>query len=186
MQKNSDSFTNYASRISKVLTLINPHEVVDLLNCIKKTISRNGTVYVLGNGGSASTASHFVNDLTVIAKRRNVFINAKSLADNIAIITAIANDENYESIFQKQLEGTLCKQDLVFSISVSGNSVNLINAVEYAHECGAETAALTGFNGGKLRIISKYNCLVPTEEGEYGPTEDIHMSICHFLAINIE
>ena len=77
------------------------------------------------------------------------------------------------------------KKDLVFSISASGNSSNLINAVKLANEIGASTSSLLGFSGGILKTISKNVCLVSTEEGEYGPVEDAHMSVCHYLALNV-
>jgi D-sedoheptulose 7-phosphate isomerase len=185
VQNDKKIFTNYAQRISEILAHVNPSDVANLLKCITNTISRNGTLYVLGNGGSASTSSHFVNDLTVVAKRRKVYINAISLADNSAIITAIGNDEGFENIFEKQLQGNLKKEDLIFCISASGNSQNLVNAVKYAANLGVETAALLGFNGGILMSIADQTCLVRTRDGEYGPTEDVHLSICHFLAENI-
>jgi len=185
VQNNEKNFTNYAERVTEILLRVNPAEVAALLKCITGTISRNGTLYVLGNGGSASTSSHFVNDLTIIAKRRKVYLNAVSLVDNSAIITAIGNDEGFENIFEKQLWGNLKKEDLVFCISASGNSQNLINAVKYASRLGVETAALLGFSGGILMSISEHSCLVKTSDGEYGPTEDVHLSICHYLAENI-
>jgi len=171
--------------MSEVLSLINPQEVNKLLESIKNTSLNNGTIYVLGNGGSASTASHFVNDLTIITMRRGVNIKAISLVDNVATITAIGNDESFDNIYKTQLFNRLEKKDLVFSISASGNSLNLVNAVKLANEIGANTSSLLGFSGGILKTISKNVCLVVTEEGEYGPVEDAHMSVCHFLALNV-
>lgn len=184
MQKNESTFTSYSNRMSEVLSLINPLEVNKLLQSIKNASLNNGTIYVLGNGGSASTASHFVNDLTIITMRRGVKIKAISLVDSIATITAISNDESFENIFENQLLNRLEKKDLVFSISASGNSTNLVNAVKFANEIGATTSSLLGFSGGILKTISKNFCLVSTTEGEYGPVEDAHMSVCHYLALN--
>ena len=184
MQKNESTFTSYSNRMSEVLSLINPLEVNKLLESIKNASLNNGTIYVLGNGGSASTASHFVNDLTIITMRRGVKIKAISLVDSIATITAIGNDESFNDIFKTQLLNRLEKKDLVFSISASGNSSNLVNAVKFANEIGATTSSLLGFSGGMLKTISKNFCLVLTKEGEYGPVEDAHMSVCHYLALN--
>ena len=185
MQKNENTFETYSNRMSKILSLINPLEVNNLLESIRSTSLNNGTVYVLGNGGSASTASHFVNDLTIITSRRGVSVKAISLVDSIATITAIGNDESFDNIYKTQLLNRLEKKDLVFSISASGNSSNLVNAVKFANEIGASTASLLGFSGGILKTISKNVCLVLTEEGEYGPVEDAHMSVCHYLALNV-
>ena len=102
--------------MSEVLSLISPLEVNKLLESIKNTTLNNGTIYVLGNGGSASTASHFVNDLTIITMRRGINIKAISLVDSIATITAIGNDESFDNIFKTQLMNKLEKKDLVFSI----------------------------------------------------------------------
>jgi D-sedoheptulose 7-phosphate isomerase len=170
--------------MSEVLSLINPLEVNKLLESIKNTTLNNGTIYVLGNGGSASTASHFVNDLTIITMRRGINIKAISLVESIATITAVGNDDSFDNIFKTQLMNKLEKKDLVFSISASGNSSNLVNAVKFANEIGTSTSSLLGFSGGILKTISKNYCLVSTEEGEYGPVEDAHMSVCHYLALN--
>jgi len=152
---------------------------------MKDTVANQGTIYVIGNGGSASTASHFSNDLRIIAQRREIMIKVFSLTDNSATITAIGNDIKFEDIFKSQLNGILSKVDLVFCISASGNSSNLISAVKYATDVGAQSVSLVGFDGGTLSKISSYHCLVPSDNGEYGQTEDIHLSICHYLAINM-
>jgi D-sedoheptulose 7-phosphate isomerase len=185
MLENKVTFEKYSSRVSEVLLSVNFQEVEQILSSLKETILSDGTIYVIGNGGSASTASHFVNDLVIIAKRRGVNINALSLVDNVSILTAIGNDESFDDIFRVQLVEKLTSRDLVFSISASGNSINLINAVKLANEIGARTISLLGFDGGALRKISKYSCLVPTEFGEYGPVEDSHLSICHYLAASV-
>jgi D-sedoheptulose 7-phosphate isomerase len=185
MLENQTTFEKYSSRLSEVLHSVNSHEVEQMLSNLKDTILNDGIIYVIGNGGSASTASHFVNDLVIIAKRRGVHINAVSLVDNVSIITAIGNDQSFDDVFRMQLVKKLTDRDLVFSISASGNSINLINAVNLANAIGACTISLLGFNGGALRKISKYSCLVPTEFGEYGPVEDLHLSICHYLAASV-
>jgi len=185
MLENKVTFEKYSSRVSEVLLSVNFKEVEQILSNLKETILRDGTIYVIGNGGSASTASHFVNDLVIIAKRRGVNIKALSLVDNVSIVTAIGNDASFDDIFRVQLVDRLTSRDLVFSISASGNSINLINAVKLANEIGTCTISLLGFNGGALRKISKYSCLVPSEFGEYGPVEDSHLSICHYLAASV-
>ena len=114
--------TDYFAEGQKILSKISPQEVAALASAIEKVRVLGSTVYIAGNGGSASTASHFVNDLTIITKRRGVHVKAFSLVDSIATITAIGNDESFEDIYKTQLLNRLGEKDLVFSISASGNS----------------------------------------------------------------
>ena len=130
MVSNTSKFKDYIDRVNDVLNKINTDEVENLLSCIKQVVNLRGKIYVLGNGGSAATASHFVNDLNVIAGRRGILIDSISLTDNIASVTAISNDHSFNDIFSVQLTGRLKQSDLVFCISASGNSLNLINAVK--------------------------------------------------------
>ena len=185
MNDYSKTFKSYTNRVSELLSLVDSFEVSNLLSSIKNTVINGGTVYVLGNGGSASTASHFVNDLTIMNRHKGLNIKAISLVDSVAIITAISNDESYGEVFKIQLLNRLQKNDLVFSISASGNSTNLINAVTYANELGATTSSLLGFDGGILKTKSKNICLVSSNVGEYGPVEDVHLAICHYLSLSI-
>ena len=180
-----NDFLSYTTRVSELLRNTNQEGIRNLLIAMKNTMANQGTIFVIGNGGSASTASHFSNDLRIIAQRRGVMIKVFSLTDNSASITAIGNDIKFSEIFKSQLNGILNNNDLVFCISASGNSSNLISAVKYATEVGAQTVSLVGFDGGTLSKISHFYCLVPSLIGEYEPTEDVHLSICHYLAMNI-
>ena len=186
MNDYSKTFKSYTNRVSELLSLVDSIEVSNLISSIRNTVSNGGTIYVLGNGGSATTASHFVNDLTIINKHKGLNIKAISLVDSMATITAISNDDSYGEVFKFQLLNRLQKNDLVFSISASGNSTNLINAVTYANELGAVTSSLLGFDGGILKTKSKNICLVSSNVGEYGPVEDAHLAICHYLSLNIQ
>jgi D-sedoheptulose 7-phosphate isomerase len=112
---------------------------------------RGGRIFFLGNGGSAATASHFANDLLIGTKEWERPFRAVSLSDNVPVVTAIANDDGYEEIFVQQLRAQIDSRDLVVAISVSGNSPNIVAAVELALKRGARTVALTGFDGGRLR-----------------------------------
>ena len=107
---------------------------------------------------------------------------AISLTDNVPVLTAIANDYGYDEIFLKQLEVLMSPGDVVVAISVSGNSPNVLRAVEYAQAHGATTVALTGFDGGKLRPLAQLGVHVPTTRGEYGPAEDVHMILDHLVS----
>ena len=131
--------------------------------------------------GSASTATHFANDIAIGTRSTDKPFKAVSLSDNQAIVTAIANDYGFEKIFKNQLEVYGKEGDIVIAISASGNSENLIQAIEYANDHKIDTFALTAFDGGKLKNISNGNIHIPTEINEYGPAEDLHMILAGII-----
>lgn len=140
------------------------------------------TVFFIGNGGSAATASHFANDISIGTRTGDDKpFRAVSLTDNVAVMTALANDEGYDRMFVDQLRVHLREGDSLVAISASGNSPNLIEAVDYARTRGATVVGLTGFDGGKLRERSDISLHVPTAKGEYGPVEDVHMIFDHLV-----
>lgn len=147
-------------------------------------------IFFIGNGGSAATASHFANDIAIGSRSRTKPFRAVSLCDNLALITAIGNDFGYNQIFIRQLENQLDQGDVLVAISASGNSDNILQAVTYANDHGAITVGLTGFDGGHLKQIAQLNVHVPTNQGEYGPVEDIHMILDHlagaFLRLSVQ
>jgi D-sedoheptulose 7-phosphate isomerase len=138
------------------------------------------TIFLVGNGGSASAASHFGQDLakgtlsSMSAVRRFRVI---PLTDNIGFITALANDEGYESIFEQQLRNLAVEGDLLVAISGSGNSPNVLRAVEYAHSIGMTTIGVTGFDGGKLRALAKESVHIPIDD--MGMCEALHGVVFH-------
>lgn len=140
------------------------------------------TVFFIGNGGSAATASHFANDISIGTRTGdNLPFRAVSLTDNVAVMTALANDEGYDRMFVDQLKVHMRDGDSLVAISASGNSPNLIEAVDYAKTRGATVVGLTGFDGGRLREKSDISLHVPTAKGEYGPVEDVHMIFDHLI-----
>ena len=140
------------------------------------------TVFFIGNGGSAATASHFANDISIGTRTGDKKpFRAVSLTDNVAVMTALANDEGYDRMFVDQLRVHMRAGDSLVAISASGNSQNLIEAVDYATSRGATVIGLTGFDGGKLREKSDISLHVPTAKGEYGPVEDVHMIFDHLI-----
>ncbi len=138
-----------------------------------------------GNGGSAATASHFVCDLvktaSVEGRRR---LRAVCLGDTPALLTAIANDIDYDSVFVYPMESLGRKGDALIAISCSGNSPNTLRAAEWAREHGLSVAALTGFAGGKLGELADIHINVPSEN--YGVIEDLHMSVGHMIAQGLQ
>ena len=138
-------------------------------------------IFVCGNGGSASTASHFVCDIVKGASYdRDQRFRILALTDSLPTITAYSNDVGYECIFAEQLKNFAQAGDVVMCISGSGNSPNVLRAIEYANSIGCKTIALTGRNGGKLGPLAQLNIQVPVPH--MGRIEDAHMVICHMIA----
>ena len=140
----------------------------------------DGTLYVIGNGGSASTASHMGCDLSkgtsALGKRR---LRVVSLTDNVGWMTAISNDISYEQVFTEQLRNLLRPNDVVLGISASGNSPNLVKAFDFAKEQGVSTIAFVGFKGGKMKEIADLS--IHMQSADYGPVEDGHLVLNHIL-----
>ena len=166
----------------KLLTQIPNKEVMKLAIAINQARKTESTVYIAGNGGSASTASHFAIDIGIGSLNRANPVRSVSLCDNTAAITAIANDMDYSSIFAQQLKLLGKQEDLLIVISASGNSDNLLKAVEVASGLGMESHSLTGFDGGKLKQLTLgRNIHVETPKSAYGLVEDAHLAICHVI-----
>jgi len=168
----------YLRYLSEILAKLDRGQIARFIDALLDARRRRATVFFLGNGGSAATASHFQNDLT---RWRDNPMRVVSLTDNVAVLTAIGNDYGYDQVFRMQLENLLLPGDLVVAISVSGNSPNVVAAVEYAAEKGAVTVGLTGFDGGRLAEMVDVNIHAPTLPGEYGPAEDVHMILDHLI-----
>jgi D-sedoheptulose 7-phosphate isomerase len=159
------------------------------LNAMERIVQKlrvardNGsTIFIAGNGGSAATASHWVNDLGKATKGSGRLpIRAMSLSDNISWLTALANDEGYDRVFAGQLENFAQTGDVLIVISASGNSPNLVKAVELAQTRGVVTIGLLGFDGGVLKNKVDDCLWIPTEKGAYGLVESMHALVCHLL-----
>ena len=172
----------YTENLSDILKNIDTHVVSKIKNSLDSTIKNKSKIYILGNGGSAATASHMANDLSVGLKLRDIRnFNVESLSDNSSVCTAIANDIGYENIFYAQIKNKIHKNDVLIAISCSGNSSNILKAVEYAITQGTTIIGLTGFDGGKLKELSNISFHVDTPKGEYGLVEDAHMILDHMI-----
>jgi len=138
------------------------------------------TIFVCGNGGSASTASHFACDMVKGASyERPQRFRIQALTDSLPTLTAYSNDVNYEAVFVEQLKNFAQPGDVVMAISGSGNSPNVLRAVEYANSIGCKTLALTGRDGGRLGAMAQLNLRVPVPH--MGRIEDAHLIICHMI-----
>lgn len=152
---------------------------------MEKARNNRNTVFIVGNGGSAVTASHMANDFgTDILKKSSTDIPFcfHALTDNTAVMLAVANDDGYERIFANQLRVHYRSGDKLVAISASGNSPNVVVAAEWVKKKGGVVMSLVGFNGGRLKEISDIVIHVKSNPGEYGPVEDIHMILNHLLA----
>ena len=182
MKKFSLFANSYLDRLKSKIDLVDHDELVKIIHILEDAHSSNSRIYVAGNGGSAATAAHIVNDLGSGLKRRNIKnFDIHSSSDNSASITAIANDIGYEKVFVTQVSGILRSNDVILAISASGNSPNIIQLCDYAKNIGCKIIGLTGFDGGYLKKISDVSYHVETQKGEYGLVEDMHMIFDHLL-----
>ena len=172
---------SYFKYLKEIIDNISLSEIKEFVTVLLEARKNNSTIFFIGNGGSASTSSHFANDLSIGVNNYENPFKVHSLVDNVSIITALGNDFGYDEIFVRQLKIYACPNDIIVGISASGNSPNIIKAFEYANGIGIKTMSLTAFDGGKLKEISKINVHVPTKNKEYGPSEDLHMILDHLI-----
>ena len=171
----------YLEYLAKILKEIDRKSIGLFVKTLLAARDRGASVFFIGNGGSATTASHFANDIAVGTNSYEKPFRAISLTDNQAIITAIGNDFGFEEVFVRQLRLIGKPGDVVVAISASGNSENLIKALDYANSNSIKTVAITAFDGGKMKIIADECIHVPTAQKEYGPAEDAHMILDHLV-----
>lgn len=173
----------YTSYLLDILKDVDCGEIEKAVELLEKARAGDNTVFLIGNGGSAATCSHFCEDLAygMVASGKKP-VRALSLTDNTPYITALGNDEGYENAFVGQLRSLYKPGDVLFAVSGSGNSLNLIKAVEYANKAKVTTVGLLGFDGGKMKDLCQHCILVKSAKGAYAPVEDIHLIITHIIA----
>lgn len=177
-----DFARRYVEYLGSLLTALDFEALERFAGLLEDARAADRTVFFVGNGGSAAMASHWCNDLMLGTRPPSGRqIRAISLTDNVPVLTAIGNDRDYADVFVAQLESLLRTGDLLVAISASGNSPNVVRAVEYTNAHGGTTVGLLGFDGGKLRALCTLAILVATPKGEYGPVEDAHMVIDHVM-----
>jgi D-sedoheptulose 7-phosphate isomerase len=172
----------YIAKIQEYLKNSNYSDFEKIISLLRETRSNGGKILVAGNGGSSALASHFATDLGCGLFETGNEIRIISITDNSPVLTAAANDFGYDEIFSRQVRLLGKKGDVLFLISSSGNSKNLIQATETAKSLGLKVIALLGFDGGGLLHQVEYSILVKTKKGEYGVTEDIHSMFLHAIA----
>ncbi len=153
-----------------------------MVNRLETARADGRTIFIAGNGGSASTASHWVNDLGKATKTPGAPpVRVMSLCDNVSWLTALGNDEGFERVFAGQLENFAQPGDVLIVISASGNSPNLVRAVQLARERRLTTLALLGFDGGVLKALVDDCVWFATDKDAYGPVESAHSLLCHLV-----
>ena len=177
----SEYISAYFKHLTQILSELDLSSIEKFIGLLLSARKEGKNVYFIGNGGSAATASHFANDLAIGTRSKKLPFKVMSLTDNSSVITAIGNDYGYDQVFVKQLEACLGSGDLLVAISASGNSPNILKAVEYTKENSGITIGLTGFDGGELKKIVDHVIHVPTVKGDYGPVEDVHMILDHVV-----
>ena len=174
--------SQYLRDAARVIDGVSAEDVVPALDVLIAAWRSRRHVFLLGNGGSAATASHFANDLskgTVIEGKPR--FRAIALTDNVPLITAWGNDSSYAHVFTEQLAALMDPGDVVVAISASGNSPNVLRAVEYARMSGGITVGWSGRTGGKLRNLVHYCICAPTDD--VGQIENAHMVLDHVLTV---
>ncbi len=171
----------YIGRVIAALQTIREDEILAFVDLLVDVRERGGRVFIIGNGGSATTASHMATDFGVGSQRVDAGVRVFSLADNSGVITATGNDLSFEDIYAAQVRLLGEPGDVLVAISASGNSPNLVEAALRAKRLGMKVVGLTGFSGGRLREISDVSVHVETETGDYGPAEDAHLVVNHMV-----
>lgn len=179
--------TNYKEQIKEyiemekaVLDSLSGEEINEVMNVMENARLKGKRVFICGNGGSASTASHMECDFNKgISYEQSIKYDIECLSDNVAMMMAIANDIAYEDIFVVPLKNKLKAEDILIGISGSGNSENVVRAFEYANGLGANTIALTGYSGGKLKELAMYNIHVNIDNMQI--VEDVHLILNHMM-----
>ena len=168
----------YIAELCRVLSEVSVDEMAQTLAILEIALLERRRVFLVGNGGSASTASHMANDLMKgVAQDGGLGLVAIALTDNVPLITAIGNDESYAQVFARQLEGQAQVGDVLVVISGSGNSPSVVRAVEVARKMQLSTIGLLGKGGGEIAGLVDLAIIVPSDD--YGPIEDIHLTFNH-------
>lgn len=174
---------SYKKQLIETIDKIDDRKVSEAAAWLAQARDEGRHIFVCGNGGSASTASHFACDIVKGASyQRDKRFRIMALTDSLPTLTAYSNDVCYDCVFAEQLKNFAQAGDVVMAISGSGNSPNVLTAVEFANGAGCKTIALTGRDGGKLGGLAQLNIQVPVQH--MGRIEDAHLIICHMIAYN--
>ena len=180
MRNSTANAADYLSRLTNLIKLLDPEEIDAAINQIEKAWRAGKQIITLGNGGSALTALHFINDWSKsIFLATGIPFYGRSLCDNIGVVMAYSNDLSYEDVFVEQLKNVMRPGDLVVAISGSGNSENVLRAVDWANTNAGVTLGLCGYNGGKLKDLAQQTVWVNINDMQI--SEDVHFFFGHIV-----
>lgn len=179
MKDYTNDLRAYLDKEIEVIKNLDLKQINGVMNALDECKQKGRRTYICGNGGSAATASHFVCDFNKGLNDEASQFKFTCLSDNTPIMMAISNDISYDEVFRYQIKGRIEKDDILFGISGSGNSINVINAMEYAKSVGAKTIALVGYDGGKMKGIADY--YIHANINNMQISEDIHMIMDHLM-----
>lgn len=180
MKNYMEQIKKYLDMEQQVLKSLIPEEINDVMNVLEDARLNNRRIFICGNGGSASTASHFECDFNKgISYDQEVKYDFECLSDNVPMMMAIANDIGYDDIFVTPLKNKMKPNDVVIGISGSGNSENVCKALEYANEKGAVSVALVGYDGGRIKKMAKHSIHVNINNMQI--VEDVHLIMDHLM-----
>lgn len=183
-RNSADFASKYLLYLSELMKKLDLNAIARVIDELEDAREHHHTIFIAGNGGSASTATHMANDfgLGIIGKGSYATpFRAFALTDNAALMTAIANDDCYQNIFINQLKIHYRAGDKLIVISASGNSPNVVEGAQWVKSKGGTVIGFTGFDGGQLKDICDVLINIDTPKGEYGPVEDIHMILDHLI-----
>ena len=180
MKSIQDFATEYIKGVGRLMDSLDAAQIARMVELVEQAGESGKRIYAIGNGGSAATASHFVNDMgkgASLGRERRFKI--VPLTDCVPWMTALSNDLCYEDVFVEQLRNFAEPGDVVIAVSGSGNSENVLRAVRYAREAGCHTVGLAGFQGGKLKEL--VDCCIVVESDHMGRIEDLHLVLLHIV-----
>ena len=180
-----ENIQDYISTLQRTMDQLPQNLIAEVIETLQRARLQGNQVFIMGNGGSASTASHFVCDLAKNTRRPELpHFRVIGLTDNMAIFSAYANDDGYENVFALQLANLVRPDDIVIGISASGNSPNVLNAMQEAQKHHVTTIGFTGFDGGRLGAMVNLNIHVKSNIIEH--VEDIHLMLEHMIVKTIK
>lgn len=171
---------NYLKELKALCDSVDPFEFAEFAHELKRAYDAQVQIFICGNGGSASSASHFVCDMNKgVSYGREKRFKVICLNDNIPVMLAYTNDVSFEDVFAEQLKNSLTSDDLVIGVSGSGNSKNILKAIEYANQKGARTFGICGFGGGKLKTKAMKSLAIKSTDMQ--KIEDLHLIVFHCI-----
>ena len=181
----TSSLDAYHTQVALALQSVAQKDIDEVIESIFRTVVSNQVIWIVGNGGSSATASHFAADLMRPVNQQKYRVRAMSLGESIPRVTAIGNDFSFEEVFERQVKSLASSNDLLILLSASGNSPNLVRGIRQAKEMKLLTISLVGFQGGILKSESHHALHFKTDLGAYEAAEDAQSIVCHYIAMTV-